>query len=130
MHQNLSQSNGDVISKTKLLGQFYSLIRKSLPDVLAKYKGLYVVDVKNALTNDHSLAYISMVWHGKNLPYQKFTFDVVPAIPVEQEQLPKSTHDNLNHMSYLNDSQIYSSISQFDKKKIFVKDNKFVTLHD
>ena len=50
-----------------------------------------MIDVKNAVANDHSLACLSMVWHGQQLKWQEFTVDIVPAIPVTHEQLPDVT---------------------------------------
>ena len=97
-HQTLLKDG--FVSKRKLLQRLYTLIRKALPKVLENIKNLYMIDVKNAVANDHSLACLSMVWHGQELPWQEFTVDVVPAIPVKQEQLPDATR---HAMSYYHD---------------------------
>ena len=67
-----------------------------------------MIDVKNSVANDHSLACLSMVWHGQELPWQEFTVDVVPAIPVTQEQLPDVTRQVMSHSHIMQDLFVVS----------------------
>jgi ankyrin repeat protein len=107
---------GKTISKKKLLSKLYSLIKTCLPEVLRKseYNRLYVIDLQKALENDHSIACINMVWHGEELTWQEFSFDVVPAISVQQEQLPASTRDALKHRDILQGLYIIPKTGDFD----------------
>ena len=111
-HQSLV--NDAFVSKRKLLLLLYTLIRKALPTVLKNVKRLYMVDVKNAVANDHSLACLSMVWHGQELPWQEFTVDVVPAIPVTQEQLPDATTRVMKHSCIMQDLFVVPKTGTFD----------------
>ena len=114
-HQTLL--NDGFVSKQKLLHRLYSLIRKVLPAVLKNIKSLYMIDVKNAVANDHSLARLSMVWHGQELPWQEFTVDIVPAIPVSQEQLPDVTRQAMNHPNIKQDLFIVPKTGTFDQSQ-------------
>ena len=114
-HQDLL--NDGFISKQKLLHRLYSLIRKVLPAVLKKIKSLYMIDVKIAVANDHSLACLSMVWHGQELPWQEFTADIVPAIPVSQEQLPEVTRQAMNHPHIIQDLFVVPKTGTFDQSQ-------------
>ena len=105
------------VSKTKLQQKFYSLIRRYLPEVLKNYDNLYVTDVSNALTNEHSLACINLVWHGCELPWQEFSFDIVPAIPVKIEQLPDATRTALWHSDIIQDLYIVPKTGTFDQSQ-------------
>ena len=109
--------NGTVISKQKLLMRLYSLIRKALPTVLKKINQLYMIDVKNTVANDHSLACLSMVWHGKELNWQEFTVDIVPAIPVTQEQLPDVTRKVVRHSQIIEDLFVVPKTGTFDQSQ-------------
>ena len=114
-HQTLV--NGGFVSKRKLLQRLYSLIQKALPAVLKNTKRLYMVDVKNAVANDHSLACLSMVWHGQELPWQEFTVDIVPAIPVTQEQLPTATRQVMSHSHIIQDLFVVPKTGTFDQSQ-------------
>ena len=114
-HQTLL--NNGILSKRKLLHQLYSLIRKALPTVLKKFNRLYMIDVKKAVANDHSLACLSMVWHGQEIPWQDFTVDVVPAIPVTQEQLPDVTRQVINHSHIVQDLFVVPKTGTFDQSR-------------
>ena len=114
-HQSLL--NGGFISKRKLLHRLYSLIRKALPEVLKNIKNLYMIDVKNAVANDHSLACLSMVWHGQELPWQEFTVDVVPAIPVTQEQLPDAIRQVMSYSHIIQDLFVVPKTGTFDQSQ-------------
>ena len=114
-HQTLL--NEGYVSKRKLLQRLYSLIRNALPTVLKDIKSLYMIDVKNAVANDHSLACLSMVWHGKVLPWQEFTVDVVPAIPVTQEQLPDGTRQVMSHSHIIQDLFVVPKTGTFDQSR-------------
>ena len=114
-HQTLL--NGVTFSKRKLLHRLYSLIRKALPTVLKKFKSLYIIDVKKAVANDHSLACLSMVWHGQELPWQDFTVDVVPAIPVTQEQLPDVIRQVMSYPHIVQDLFVVPKTGTFDQSR-------------
>ena len=114
-HQTLL--NDRYVSKRKLLLRLYSLIRKALPVVLKNIKSLYMIGVKNAVANDHSLACLSMVWHGQELPWQEFTVDIVPAIPVTQEQLPDVTRQVMNHTHIMQDLFVVPKTGTFDQSQ-------------
>ena len=114
-HQTLL--NDGFVSKQKLLPRLYSLIRKVLPAVLKNIKSLYMIDVKNAVGNDHSLACLSMVWHGQELPWQEFTVDIVPAFPVSQEQLPDVTRQAMNHPYITQDLFVVPKTGTFDQSQ-------------
>ena len=105
------------ISKKKLLQRLYSLIRKALPVVLQNIKNLYVIDVTNAFSNDHSLACLSMVWHGEELQWQKFTVDLVPAIPIKLKQLPDVTQTSMCHSDILKDLFVVPKTGTFDQSQ-------------
>ena len=115
-YQHLFSKNG-VISKQKLLCRLYSLIRKALPTVLKSINRLYMIDVKTTVANDHSLACLSMVWHGEHLPWQEFTVDIVPAIPVTQEQLPDATRLVLSHSHIIQDLFVVPKTGTFDQSQ-------------
>ena len=105
------------VSKRKLLQRMYSLIRKALPTVLKNINSLYMVDVKNSVANDHSLACLSMVWHCRVLPWQEFTMDIVPAIPITQEQLPDATRQVMNHPHIMQDLFVVPKTGTFDQSQ-------------
>ena len=115
-YQGLFSENG-VISKQKLLHRLYSLIRKALPVVLKSFRSLYMIDVKNTVANDHSLACLSMIWHGQHLPWQEFTVDVVPAIPVTQEQLPDVIRQVMSHSHIIQDLFVVPKTGTFDQSQ-------------
>ena len=114
-HQTLLNDN--FLSKRKLLQRLYTLIRKALPIVLKNIQHLYMVDVKNAVANDHSLACLSMTWHGQELPWQEFTVDVVPAIPVIQTQLPDTTKQVLSYSHIIQDLFVVPKTGTFDQSQ-------------
>ena len=109
--------NDGFVSKRTLLQRLYSLIRKALPVVLKNIKSLSMIDVKNAVANDHSLACLSMVWHGQQLPWQEFTVDIVPAIPVTQEQLPDVTRQDMSHPHIMQDLFVVPKTGTFDESQ-------------
>ena len=109
--------NNGFVSKHKLLQRLYSLIQKVLPAVLKNIKSLYMIDVKNAVANDHSLACLSMVWHSQVLPWQAFTVDIVPAIPVTQEQLPDGTRQAMSHSHIIQDLFVVPKTGTFDQSQ-------------
>ena len=113
-HQNLL--NNGIFSKRKLLHRLYSLIQRALPIVLKKFNRLYMIDVKKAVANDHSLACLNMVWHGQELPWQDFTVDVVPAIPVTQEQIPDVTNV-ISHSHIVQDLFVVPKTGTFDQSR-------------
>ena len=76
-----------------------------------------MIDVKNAVGNDHSLACLSMVWHGQELPWQEFTVDIVPAISVSQEQLPDVTRQAMNHPYITQDLFVVPKTGTFDQSQ-------------
>ena len=76
-----------------------------------------MIDVKNAVANDHSLARLSMVWHGQELPWQEFTVDIVPAIPVTQEQLPDVTRQAMSHSHIIQDLFVVPKTGTFDQSQ-------------
>ena len=114
-HQTLLKDG--FISKRTLLQRLYSLVRKAIPAVLKNIRSLYMIDVKNAVANDHSLACLSMVWHGKELPWQGFTVDIVPAIPVTQDQLPDFTREVMNHPHIMQDLFVVPKTGTFDQSQ-------------
>ena len=114
-HQTLL--NDGFVSKRTLLQRLYSLIRKALPVVLKNIKSLSMINVKNAVANDHSLACLSMVWHGQQLPWQEFTVDIVPAIPVTQEQLPDVTRQAMSHPHIMQDLFVVPKTGTFDESQ-------------
>ena len=109
--------NDGFVSKQKLLYRLYALIQKALPAVLKDIKSLYMTDVKNAVANDHSLARLSMVRHGQELPWQEFTVDIVPAIPVTQEQLPNITRQAMSHSHIIQDLFVVPKTGTFDQSQ-------------
>ena len=114
-HQTLL--NYGFVSKRILLQRLYSLIQRALPTVLKNIKSLYMIDVKNAVMNDHSLACLTMVWHGQELPWQEFTVDVVPAIPITQEQLPDATRQAMSHSHIIQDLFVVPKTGTFDQSQ-------------
>ena len=114
-HQTLL--NDGFVSKQTLVQRLYSLIRKALPVVLKDIKSLSMINVKNAVANDHSLACLSMVWHGQQLPWQEFTVDIVPAIPVTKEQLPDVTRQAMSHPHIMEDLFVVPKTGTFDESK-------------
>ena len=114
-HQTLQ--NDGFLSKQKLLPRLYTLIRKALPTVLKNIKSLYMIDVKNAVANDHSLACLSMVWHGQELPWQEFSVDIVPAIPVRREQLPDATIQVMSYPHIMQDLFVIPKTGTFDQSQ-------------
>ena len=76
-----------------------------------------MIDVKNAVANDHSLARLNMVWHGQELPWQEFTVDIVPAIPIAQEQLPDVTRQAMSHSHIIQDLFIVPKTGTFDQSQ-------------
>ena len=105
------------VSKRTLLQQLYSLIRKAVPKVLKNIQSLYIIDVKNTVVNDHSLACLSMVWHSQELLWQEFTVDIVPAIPVRQEQLPDATRQAMSHRHIIQDLFVVPKTGTFDQSQ-------------
>ena len=109
--------NDGFLSKRKLLQRLYTLIRMALPTVLKNINSLYMINVKNAVVNDHSLACLSFVWHGQELPWQEFTVDVVPAIPVTQRQLLDATRQVMSHSHIIQDLFVVPKTGTFDQSQ-------------
>ena len=74
--------------------RFYFRVRKTIAHVLSQpeYKTLYISDVSRILQSDNAICPLKLVWSGKLFRWQKFSLDVVPAIPVKVESLPGQLH--------------------------------------
>ena len=80
------------LSAQGVLRQLYSLIRQALPHVLQDCSSMYVKDVLHILDNYHSISALNLIWHCNHLPWQEFSMDVIPAIPVKDEQINHMIH--------------------------------------
>ena len=79
--------------------QFYGLIRKSLANVLRKYKNLYIREPNSILGSTYAISDLKLSWSGEVIQWQEFSLDVVPAIPLTEDKIPKE----LNHYELLHD---------------------------
>ena len=87
------------LSVRGVFGRFYGLIRKSLGKVLQKYNNVYIKDPHSILTSVYSISSLSLIWCGEIIQWQEFSLDVVPAIPLPEDKVPKE----LNHYDLLHD---------------------------
>ena len=76
------------LSAHGLFKQFYGLVRKHITGVLKRHKQLFISDVYTILPRDCTICPLNLVWY-LNGTWQEFDLDVVPAIHVEKEQLPR-----------------------------------------
>ena len=95
----LSQKNAQIFKGTNLsahgvFARFYTLVRKHAADAIKGCKNIYIMDVDAILPNDCSICPMELVWSGKVLRWQKFSVDIVPAIPVSNEKVPKGVKYN------------------------------------
>ena len=93
--EHMSQRHAQIFKGTNLSAhgvfvRFYTLVRKHTADAIKSCKNLYVMDVGAILPNDCSICPMELVWSGKWLHWQKFSVDIVPAIPVSKEKVPKA----------------------------------------
>ena len=80
---------GTNLSAHGVFASFYTLVRKHAADAIRDCKNLYIMDVNAILPNDRSICPMELVWSGKLLHWQHFSVDIVPAIPVSEEKVPK-----------------------------------------
>jgi len=90
---------GNILSTHAVFQGLYSLVRKHVAEVLARYKNLYIVDIQSILSNYHAITPLHFVWCGEFCRWQEFDVDVVPAIPLLDEKIPKE----LNHSQLIHD---------------------------
>ena len=93
-NKNLAQKhmqifNGTSLSVHGVFARFYTLVRKHAAEALKCCSNLYIMDVHAILPHDCSICPLELVWSGELLPWQKFSVDIVPAIPVSKEKVPK-----------------------------------------
>ena len=79
--------------------QFYGLIRKSLAEVLLKYKNLYIREPNSILESTYAISDLKLSWSDEIIQWQEFSLEVVPAIPLTEDKIPKE----LNHYELLHD---------------------------
>ena len=90
--------NQTQLSAHGVFKRFYGLVRKHIAGVLKRHKNFYIVDVHDILPQECTICHLDLVWSGEVLPWQEFSVDVVPAIPVETAQLPgKLKHHDRVH---------------------------------
>ena len=84
-----------------VIGRFYGLIRKSLAKVLRKhvYNNLYIKEPHSILESTYAISALELIWCGDFFKWQEFSLDVIPAIPLTEEKIPKE----LNHCDLLHD---------------------------
>ena len=87
--ESFSQKHTLLFKRTTLsahgvFARFYTLVRKHAADALKDCKNLYIMDVHAILPNDCSICPMELVWSGEMFPWQEFSVDIVPAIPVEK----------------------------------------------
>ena len=87
------------LSVHSVFGQFYGLIRKFLAKVLRKYKNLYIREPDSILESTYAISSLKLSWSSKVIQWQEFSLDVVPAILLTKEKIPKE----LNHYDLLHD---------------------------
>ena len=77
--------------------RFYGLIRKALAKVLRKYNNLYIMNPHSILESTYAISALKLSWSGEAVEWQEFSLDVVPAIPLNADKIPKE----LNHYDLL-----------------------------
>ena len=87
------------LSVHRVFAQFYGLIRKSLPKVLRKHGNLYIRDPHSILESTFGISPLKLGWSGEVIQWQEFSIDVVPAIPLTEDKIPK----DLNYYDLLHD---------------------------
>ena len=87
------------LSVHRVFARFYGLIRKSLPKVLRKYKNLYIREPHSILESTYAISALKLIWCGDVIQWQDFSLDVVPAIALTKDKIPKE----LNHYNLLRD---------------------------
>ena len=87
------------LSVHRVFARFYGLIRKSLATVLREYKNLYIKEPHSILEGTYAISALKLIWSGDVIPWQEFSLDVVPAIPLTKDKVPKE----LNHYDLLHD---------------------------
>ena len=85
------------LSVHRVFVQFYGLIRKSLAKVLREYKNLYIREPDSILEGTYAISALQLIWSGDVIQWQEFSLDVVPAIPLTEDKIPKE----LNHSDWL-----------------------------
>ena len=80
---------GTILSAHLLFKRFYTLVRKHAARAIKDCKNLYIMDVHTILPNDCSICPMELVWSGKLLTWQQFSVDIVPAVLVSKEKVPK-----------------------------------------
>ena len=85
------------LSVHRVFARFYGLIRKSLAKVLKEYKNLYIREPHSILESTYAISALKMSWSGDVIQWQEFSLDVVPAIPLTKDKIPKE----LNHFDLL-----------------------------
>ena len=76
------------LSVQAVLSEIYTRIRELLPEVLKRHKNLYCIDTSYILHRNRSIDCLHLVYHGPSLPWQPFSVDIVPAIPLKSSQIP------------------------------------------
>ena len=79
--------------------RFYGLIRKSLANILRKYNNLYIREPHSILETTYTISALTLTWSGEGIQWQEFSLDVVPAIPLTEDKIPKE----LNYYDLLHD---------------------------
>ena len=92
--ESLSQKHAQIFNGTNLsvhgvFARFYTLVRKHAAEALQHVRNLYIMDVHAILPNDCSICPMELVWSGELFSWQEFSVDIVPAIPVSKEKVPK-----------------------------------------
>ena len=87
------------LSVHRVFARFYSLVRKSVAEAVKKYKNLYVMDSHCILESTYCTSSVKLAWAGRVLPFQEFRLDVVPAVPMAKDKIPRE----LNHYDLLHD---------------------------
>ena len=83
----------------RVFARFYGLIRKSLAKVLREFKHLYIREPHSILESTYAISALKLSWSGDVIQWQEFSLDVVPAIPLSEDKIPKE----LNHYGLLHD---------------------------
>ena len=98
--ESLSQKHAQIFSGPNLsvhgvFARFYTLVRKHAAEALQHIRNLYIMDVHAILPYDYSICPMDLVWSCELFSWQEFSVDIVPAIPVSKEKVPKGVkyHD-------------------------------------
>ena len=81
------------LSVHRVFARFYGLIRKALATVLREFNNLYIMEPHSILESTYAISALKLSWSGNMIQWQEFSLDVVPAIPLTKEKIPKE----LNH---------------------------------